>query len=152
MSAMTGTRSRAAPGATPGTGPGPRQCSPRSPPSTSSWLLYAVQPKNARPGLRPGACKGAAHRPHNLGYGGRRVLVSRWWSGKTLTDHRADRRAFALAILAEQHAAQRPADAGLPDPNGEPDRYTWEYAKSGDPDVPPLAERIGRALSERIRW
>src|SRR6266540_6073671 len=102
MSAMTGTRSRAAPGATPGTGPGPRQCSPRSPPSTSSWLLYAVQPKNARPGLRPGACKGAAHRPHNLGYGGRRVLVSRWWSGKTLTDHRADRRAFALALLAEQ--------------------------------------------------
>jgi hypothetical protein len=53
---------------------------------------------------------------------------------------------------AEQHADQRPADAGLPDPHDEPDQHVWEYAKASDPDVPPLPERIGRALSERVRW
>ncbi len=34
-------------------------CSPRC----ANWLRYGVQPKNARPGLIPGACKGKAHRP-----------------------------------------------------------------------------------------
>lgn len=48
--------------------------------------------KNARPGLAPGRCKGKAHDADHLGYAGRRVLVSRKWSGKTLADHRADRK------------------------------------------------------------
>jgi hypothetical protein len=55
--------------------------------------------RNARPGLRPGACKGKAHRREYLGYAGRRVLVSRKWSGKTLADHRADRRAWLTSAL-----------------------------------------------------
>jgi hypothetical protein len=63
-------------------------CSPRC----ASWLRYGIQPKNARPGLTPGACKGKAHDADHLGYAGRRVLVSRKWSGKTLADHRADRK------------------------------------------------------------
>jgi hypothetical protein len=54
-------------------------CSPRC----ANWLRYGIQPKNARPGLVPGACKGKAHRREYLGYAGRRVLVSRKWSGKT---------------------------------------------------------------------
>ena len=61
-------------------------------PTCANWLRYGVQPKNQRPGLRPGHCKGKAHRREHLGYAGRRVLVSRKWSGKTLADHRADRR------------------------------------------------------------
>ena len=63
-------------------------CSPRC----ANWLRYGIQPKNARPGLIPGACKGKAHDPQHLGYAGRRVLASRKWSGKTLADHRADRK------------------------------------------------------------
>ena len=45
-------------------------------PTCANWLRYGIQPKNARPGLRPGACKGKAHRREYLGYAGRRVLVS----------------------------------------------------------------------------
>ena len=63
-------------------------------PTCANWLRYGIQPKNPRPGLRPGACKGKAHRREHLGYAGRRVLVSRKWSGKTLADHRADRKAW----------------------------------------------------------
>jgi hypothetical protein len=61
-------------------------------PTCANWLRYGIQPKNPRPGLRPGARKGKAHRREYLGYAGRRILVSRKWSGKTLADHRADRR------------------------------------------------------------
>ena len=64
-------------------------------PTCANWLRYGIQPKNARPGLRPGCCKGKAHRREYLGYAGRRVLVSRKWSGKTLADHRADRKDLA---------------------------------------------------------
>ena len=44
----------------------------------------------------PGGCKGRAHDADHLGYGGRRVLASRKWSGKTLADHRADRKEHRL--------------------------------------------------------
>ncbi|GIE33510.1 hypothetical protein Ait01nite_065550 [Actinoplanes italicus] len=57
----------------------------------SKWLLYGVQPKKAHGRLQPGHCKGRVHQKTTLGIGGRRVLVSRDWSGKTLTDHRTGR-------------------------------------------------------------
>ena len=57
-------------------------------PTCANWLRYGIQPKNARPGLVPGRCKGKAQDADHLGYAGRRVLVSRKWSGKTLADHR----------------------------------------------------------------
>ncbi|WP_344843230.1 replication initiator [Nonomuraea dietziae] len=57
---------------------------------------YGVQPKGAKPGQAPGQCRGKGHKPEHLGYPGRRVLVSRKWSNKTLTEHRADRRAWVL--------------------------------------------------------
>ena len=60
---------------------------------------YGIQPKNARPGLAPGRCKSKAHDPDHFGYAGRRVLVSRKWSGKTLDDHRADRKDWLLKTL-----------------------------------------------------
>ena len=68
-------------------------------PGCANWLRYGIQPKDAREGLRPGACKGKAHRREHLGYAGRRVLVSRKWSGKTLADHRGDRKAWLMATL-----------------------------------------------------
>jgi hypothetical protein len=55
-------------------------CSPRC----AVWLLYGIQPHGARHTLTPGLCKGKAHKPEHLGIGGRRVLVSRKWSNKTL--------------------------------------------------------------------
>jgi Replication initiator protein, pSAM2 len=130
-------------------------CSPRCP----NWLLHGVQPQRARAGMRPGACKAAAHRPANLGYGGRRVLVSRWWSAKTLTDHRADRRAFALARIAQhQHdtdlgaGTEEAARDGHPSHDMNPGRWRWEYARPGQADVPALHVRIGRAIADRARW
>jgi replication initiator protein RepSA len=109
-------------------------CSPRC----ANWLRYGIQPRNPRPGLRPGHCRGKAHRREHLGHGGRRVLVSRKWSGKTLADHRADRKAWLLATL------------GLPDT--DPARYTWEPVTPGDPDHMPPAQRLLHVVADRQRW
>ncbi len=71
----------------------------------------------------PGACKGKAHRREHLGYAGRRVLVSRKWSGKTLADHRADRKNWLLATLGRFRQPTRPATPGNPSPPATP--TTW---------------------------
>ena len=52
----------------------------------ANWLLYGVQPKNAKPALTA-AVQGQGSR-RRLRLTGRRCLVSRNWSNKTLTDHR----------------------------------------------------------------
>jgi hypothetical protein len=79
-------------------------------PTCANWLAYGVQPNDPRPGLTPGHCKGKAHKRQTLGFGGRRVLVSRKWSGKNLADHRADRRNYVLATLGAVLA--KPGNAG----------------------------------------
>jgi hypothetical protein len=107
-------------------------------PTCANWLRYGIQPKNARPGLRPGACKGKAHRREYLGYAGRRVLVSRKWSGKTLADHRADRKAWLTEAL------------GLP--ATDPTRYSWEPVRPGDPDHMPNGQRLLHVVADRIQW
>ena len=109
-------------------------------PGCANWLRYGINPKNPRPGMRPGHCRGKAHRRAYLGYAGRRVLVSRRWSGKTLTDHKNDRRAWLLAAL------------GLPDlPATDPGRYTWQRVTPGDPDhIPPTAALL-HVLTDRSR-
>ena len=107
-------------------------------PTCANWLRYGIQPKNARPGLRPGACKGKAHRREYLGYAGRRVLVSRKWSGKTLADHRADRRTWLTGML------------GLPATDAS--RYSWEPVKPGDPDHMPNGQRLLHVVADRQKW
>jgi hypothetical protein len=107
-------------------------------PTCANWLRYGIQPKNPRAGQIPGLCKGQAHRPENLGYAGRRVLVSRKWSGKTLADHRADRKAWLLAML------------GLPAVDDH--RYRWERVSPTDPDHMPPAQRLLHILTDRARW
>jgi hypothetical protein len=107
-------------------------------PTCANWLRYGVQPKNARPGLRPGGCKGKAHRREHLGYAGRRVLVSRKWSGKTLADHRGDRKAWLTEML------------GIP--ATEPRRYAWELVQPGDPDHMPNGQRLLHVVADRIQW
>src|ERR1700751_4489066 len=88
--------------------------------------------------MRPGACKGKAHRCEYLGYAGRRVLVSRKWSGKTLADHRADRKNWLTEIL------------GLP--ATDPTRYAWEAVNPGDQDHMPTVRRLLHVVADPIRW
>ena len=94
-------------------------CSPRC----ANWLRYGIQPKNARPGLVPGRCKGKAHDADHLGYAGRRVLVSRKWSGKTLADHRADRKDWLLRH--PRCFGNRPGPVRLGTRRARPTRTTW---------------------------
>jgi hypothetical protein len=103
-------------------------------PTCANWLRYGIQPKNARPGLTPGACKGKAHDADHLGYAGRRVLVSRKWSGKTL----ADRQDWLLKTLGVSAT--------------DPDRYAWEPVAPGDPDYLDHARRLLHTVADRARW
>ena len=109
-------------------------CSPRC----ANWLRYGIQPKNARPGLAPGRCKGKAHDADHLGYAGRRVLVSRKWSGKTLADHRADRKEWLLRTLGVSAT--------------DPARYAWEPVAPSDPDHLDHARRMLHVVADRLRW
>jgi hypothetical protein len=107
-------------------------------PTCANWLRYGIQPKNVRPGLIPGACRGKAHRPEHCGYAGRRVLVSRKWSGKTLADHRADRKAWLVETLGLE----------VPDPA----RYRWAQVTPADPDYLPPEQRLLHVVADRARW
>ncbi|MGN9841605.1 replication initiator [Nonomuraea sp. H19] len=111
-------------------------CSPTCP----NWLRYGIQPKDAKPGMRPGWCRGKAHKPEHLGYAGRRILVSRKWSNKTLAEHKQDRRTWVMEALGQ---ADEPTD---------PHRYVWRPIPAGDANVPPLAVRLLRSVHERQRW
>jgi hypothetical protein len=114
-------------------------CSPRC----AVWLLYGIAPKGATSRTTPGHCKGRAHRRSTLGLPGRRVLVSRKWSGKTLVDHKADRKAFVRQALAA---------VGIEKPEQDPARLLWRKVESNDPQVPPRAHLVMRAIAERITW
>jgi hypothetical protein len=115
-------------------------CSPRCP----MWLRYGIQPQGARHTMTPGQCKGKAHKPEHLGIAGRRVLVSRKWSNKTLDDHRAERTEFVRQLL--QQAGIQPTHG----PNDGP--YLWERPAPADPDVPPRPVLLLHAIAERQRW
>lgn len=93
----------------------------------ANWLLYGIQPRKAHAKLRPGRCKGKVHQRSTLGIGGRRVLISRDWSGKTLADHKADAREWVRALLGVTVDLEG---------NGNPEvvqapasRHAWELAR-----------------------
>jgi hypothetical protein len=88
--------------------------------------------------MRPGACKGKAHRREYLGYAGRRVLTSRKWSGKTLADHRADRKNWLVEMLGLQAT--------------DPSRYSWEAVQPGDQDHMPTGQRLLHVVADRMHW
>ncbi|MBG0826984.1 replication initiation protein [Planomonospora sp. ID67723] len=110
-------------------------------PTCANWLRYGVQPKDAKAGMVPGRCRGKAHKPEHLGYAGRRVLVSRKWSNKTLREHKQDRRAWVLDALG---LADDPAE-------NDPHRYIWNPVSSKDPTRTPLAKRLLRSIADRQR-
>ena len=107
------------------------------------WLLYGIQPAGVTSRTVPGRCKSRAHRRSTLGLPGRRVLVSRKWSGKTLSDHRADRMAFVRQALAA-------VGIGIPVQGGS--GLIWRKLAPGDPHVPPRTYLILQAIAQRIAW
>jgi hypothetical protein len=107
------------------------------------WLLYGVQPRGVRSSMTPGHCKNRAHRRTTLGLPGRRVLVSRKWSGKTLADHKADRKRFVAEALAA---------VGIVKPVTDTSRLVWHNVRPGDPNVPPRAHLLLHGIAERTRW
>jgi Replication initiator protein, pSAM2 len=88
--------------------------------------------------MTPGACRGKAHDADHLGYAGRRVLVSRKWSGKTLADHRADRKEWLLRTLGVSAT--------------DPARYSWEPVAPTDQDHMDRARRMLHVVADRFRW
>jgi hypothetical protein len=131
--------------------------------SCANWLLYGVQPKPPAEAktdrwkhLIPGRCKGKVHQPKTLGFTGRRVLISRQWSNKTLADHRADNRDWVRAVLAEHGEGDDQAVAAGGD-EGQADeadrrRFVFQLARPDDPDVMPVQHRLMKAISVRQRW
>jgi hypothetical protein len=118
-------------------------CSERCP----VWLRCGVVPKGASAKTVAGQCKGKANRRCTLGLPGRRVLVSRKWSGKTLPDHRADREEFVRQLLA---------NAGIDKPERNRDNVLIYRVDSGDRNVPPRRTHHARRrpthhLQNRIR-
>ncbi|MGH3501371.1 MAG: replication initiator [Nocardioidaceae bacterium] len=106
-------------------------------PECAKWLRFGVQPKDAETGMTPGCCPSKAHAPDTLGLGGRRVLVSRHWTGKTLTDHKADRATIVRTVLedagydapnVDRYSATTLGSDGLP-------RYVWSPVLPEDGDT-----------------
>ena len=125
-------------------------CSPRC----ANWLHYGIQPKDVTAGMAPGWCRSKAHDREHLGLGGRRVLVSRRWTGKTLDQHRADRAAIVRAVLEE--AGIDPDDhdtysATALRPDGQP-RYHWSPVNPSDLGETPYARVIAHTIRRRQRW
>ena len=119
-------------------------------PTCANWLRYGVQPKDAEPGMVPGHCKHKAHDRATLGLGGRRVLVSRKWSGKTLARHRADRAAVVRAALEE--AGIDPDDHDELAVSGTDGRWSWELLGRSRVDDRTYAMAIGEQIVTRQRW
>lgn len=123
-------------------------CSPKC----WNWLAYGVQPDGAEAGMIPGSCPNKAHDREHLGVGGRRVLVSRKWTGKTLTDYKADRYNAVRTVLeaagVDMAEADRCSATALRD-DGRP-RFIWETVELED--VPTYTHVIAQSIGERNRW
>ncbi len=119
-------------------------------PSCANWLRYGVQPKGAGAGLVPGHCTHKAHDRANLGLGGRRVLVSRKWTGKTLAGHRADRAAVVRAALEE--AGIDPDDHDELAVSGADGRWSWELLGRSRVDEHTYDGGWRRPIGTRQRW
>ncbi len=125
-------------------------CSPRC----WNWLFYGVQPLAAEAGMVPGRCPFKAHDWENLGCGGRRVLVSRKWTGKTLKDHKADRAAVVRQVLeaagvdVPETAAWRPTSAARTGSRAS----TGRSGTRSTPRCPVYRQVMTKSIAEKVRW
>lgn len=120
-------------------------------PACANWLRYGIQPKDAGPGLMAGSCPSKAHDPEHLGLGGRRVLVSRKWTGKTLGMHKADRAAVVREVLAEAGIEVEDKDRCAADvlaDDGQP-RFQWHTLPVGDASY---QDTVFAAVMQRRAW
>lgn len=117
----------------------------------ANWLRYGIQPKLAGPNMAPGFCPGKAHRRDHLGLGGRRVLVSRKWSSKTLARHRADRADVVRAALESAGIIAPETERMAADVQGSDGRarFVWEPVERDDATY---AQVVMFAVAERHRW
>jgi Replication initiator protein, pSAM2 len=125
-------------------------CSPQCP----NWLRYGIQPRAAAAGMRPGHCGAKAHDREHLGLGGRRVLVSRLWTGKTLDRHRADRAAVVRAALEEAGIDVDDLEelsAATTDDKGHA-RYLWMPLPRREIDAATYVHVMLAAITQRQRW
>jgi hypothetical protein len=120
-------------------------------PECANWIRYGVEPKNPGPGLVPGMCGNKAHDRENLGIGGRRVQVSRAWSGKTLAEHKADRATVVREVLAaagveapdrDRMSANALGADGLP-------RFVWEPVPTSEAEY---ATTVLLSIAQAKRW
>ena len=104
--------------------------------------------------MTPGSCPAKAHDREHLGCGGRRVLVSRKWSGKTLSRHKADRaevvRQTLLAAGVDVPETGR-LSVDVKGPDGRP-RYEWRIFDPLESAAPIYRQVLTHALAERLRW
>ncbi|MET9275411.1 replication initiator [Kribbella sp. NPDC003557] len=124
-------------------------------PACANWLLYGITPKDATGNLVPGECDSKAHDRSHLGLGGRRVLVSRQWTGKTLTDHRADRAEVirhTLAAAGVEMDDQAALSVDQTTSDDEQLRFIWPPVRPGDEDAPTQKEVLAYSITKRIRW
>ncbi len=124
-------------------------------PTCANWLLYGITPKDADGNTVAGSCDSKAHDRQHLGVGGRRVLVSRQWTGKTLTEHRADRAEVIRQTLAAAGVEMDDQSALSVTQNTSDDeqpRFIWTAIRPGDEDVPTHKEVMAYAITKRIRW
>jgi hypothetical protein len=120
-------------------------------PACANWLRYGIQPQNPGPGLHPGHCPSKAHDRECLGLGGRRALVSRYWTGKTLTQHKADRAEVVRQVLREAGIDAPDADrlaADVLHSDGKP-RFVWEDTQPDQRDYPAM---IAASLRQAKQW
>ncbi|MFE5283880.1 replication initiator [Nocardia sp. NPDC056611] len=106
------------------------------------WVRYGITPRGANAKTQPGRCKGKAHRRANLGLRGRRVLVSRFWSNKTLPDHKADRIEFVRQVLAAVGIAKAERSKN----------WVIRLTEPEDPDIPPREHLIMATIAQRSTW
>ncbi|WP_405063838.1 replication initiation protein [Kribbella sp. NBC_01505] len=124
-------------------------------PTCGNWLLYGITPKDADGNLMPGECDSKAHDRAHLGLGGRRVLVSRQWTGKTLTDHRADRAEVirqTLAAAGVDMDDQTAMSVTQTTSDDDQPRFIWTPVRPGDEDAPTQKEVLAYSITKRIRW
>ncbi|GAA2817361.1 replication initiator [Kribbella solani] len=122
-------------------------------PECANWLRYGVTPKNAGGNTIPGECDSKAHDREHLGLGGRRVLVSRGWTGKTLTQHRADRSEVIRQTLAA--AGVEMDDQNELATHTDTPRFIWKPIRPGEEGprhIPTHKEVLAAAIATRIRW
>ena len=81
--------------------------------------------------------------------------MSRQWTGKTLTEHKADRAEVVRQTLAAAGVEMPDSDrfsATAADDEGQP-RFIWTAVDPRtDDDLPTWGGLMTRALVERIRW